>query len=101
MKHTPATPLPWFCNGPDGRKGIRSDHEMTDEERAHYSEKFRREMLKGERIEGPISQDDYPYVAHAANAYPKLVDALREAYSINAKRSVDRAYALLRELGEE
>jgi hypothetical protein len=41
------------------------------------------------------------YLAHAANAYPKLVEALREAYSINAKRSVDRAYALLRELGEE
>ncbi len=49
------------------------------------------------------------YIAHAANAYPKLVEALRTmltidnapAYRADKERTVIAVHTLLRELGED
>lgn len=62
------------------------------------------------------AQDDMTYIAHAANAYPKLVEALRDlsaqvarvaaenkhvaASGLHCLGPSERAAALLRELGE-
>jgi hypothetical protein len=108
-KHTPATPLPWT-------------HQAT-----------RKPMMplvaaNGEWISSPYNRvgdiEDFEYIAHAANAYPKLVAALRTLTALcdnvpvfqldDGKASVKAvrlagkftdahrvAAALLRELGEE
>jgi hypothetical protein len=94
-KHTPATPLPWT-------------HQAT-----------RKPMMplvaaNGEWISSPYNRvgdiEDFEYIAHAANAYPKLVEALRViAETPRSAPSVPQdivrvrriAAALLRELGEE
>lgn len=90
-KHQPATPLPF----------------RIAEERSDYAE-----------IVGPLdgtvayaSQEYAAYLAHAANSYPKLVEALRNlalrcdgAEGVRADGSnIDTAHAagLLRELGED
>lgn len=86
LKRKPATPLPWHSEAPMG--GIRTSgyHLYT----AHTSgvQNTRRE--------------DSQYIVHAANAYPKLVKALR----FFAERSrfgaeLARARELLAGLGEE
>ena len=84
--HKPATALPWtaFANDVNG---------------------------KADRVSGLSSHVDAAYITHSANAYPKLVEALR-----NLRAAVQRgvfddigpdiqpdsvaADALLRELGE-
>ena len=88
-KHSPATSLPW--DGP-----------------VNYGvSKF--------EVQGPHSRlatvdklPDAAYIVHAANAYPKLVEALRgiveQVECMNAQGAFgadyDTARALLRELGE-
>ena len=100
-KHTPATPLPWKVGPPStttnavaGQRGIWS----------------------GKR--GVADVYGYPanaaYLAHAANAYPKLVEALRKMLETSAlhrsmlsKHGFDEtpveydARALLAEFGEQ
>jgi hypothetical protein len=85
-KHTPATPLPWT-------------HQAT-----------RKPMMplvaaNGEWISSPYNRvgdiEDFEYIAHAANAYPKLVEALREVIAGRYEADASRARALLRELGED
>ena len=49
----------------------------------------------------PGTLQDAAYIAHAANAYPKLVEALREVIAGRYEADASRARALLRELGEE
>ena len=51
-------------------------------------------------IAGAVDGEDAAYIVHACNAYPKLVEALKEvAASSYGQRH--NAIALLRELGEE
>ena len=109
FKHQPATPLPWkrvdWLNGAVTGEG--------------FTPIFSGSTDHGELvIEG--RPRDFAYIAHAANAYPKLVEALREmrliaeAQDRAGDEAVPAAYrtktlhdavelgnALLRELGEE
>jgi len=91
IKHAPATPLPWANQpGDDSSHGVLSN-------------------WRGEPFEvaANAAPTDAAYIAHAANAYPRLVEALREAsVSINSKvvgyerERMNRWISLLRELGE-
>lgn len=49
---------------------------------------------EGEPIADVYYEDDAIYLAHCANAYPKLIDKLRE------RQSQPDVWELLRELGE-
>lgn len=40
------------------------------------------------------------YIAHACNAYPKLVEALRDVLNSGERESIKRGVELLHELGE-
>lgn len=53
-----------------------------------------------------IGRNDHPYMLHAANAYPKLVEALRQVLLFLPRDDATlgqyrNAAALLRELGED
>jgi predicted ATPase len=50
---------------------------------------------------GATAKKRATYIAHAANAYPKLVEALRSVLHSGERVSMDNARALLRSLGEE
>lgn len=92
-KHAPATPLPWKSED-DGRfllvfhgeqKPVGAFFPVLD-----YNEAIH-----------PDSRADYEYIAHAANAYPKLVAALDLAYAkLDDKGAREEIGALLHELGE-
>jgi hypothetical protein len=97
-KHTPATPLPW----------------KPWTKRIHHEIYAANDQIVAQvrQCEGPngSTHQDAAYIAHAANAYPKLVAALRLAANgldttgQTTKQSNDarnHARALLRELGEE
>jgi hypothetical protein len=88
-KHTPATPLPWG--------EIRDDYEIAP---AFYSNDNERRLA------------DLEFAQHAANAYPKLIEALREMTNVaikaiartnsdNGIEVAEDSRALLRSLGEE
>ncbi len=96
-KHTPATPLPW--------QGYTSGYDLSIVARQH---------TLAEKVCRGIGASDAAYIVHTANAYPRLVEALREwiklapelmeqlpgAYEevVRLRRNAD--YFLLRELGE-
>lgn len=88
MTIKPATPLPWIAQPSPSFTPLKDgDWQMlrytTDDDGIHYADA------------------DMQYIAHAANAYPKLVEALRKFDKcIRAKAMID-ARALLRELGEK
>lgn len=79
FKHAPATPLPWVADG----------HHVTNADP-------KTRMYIVVKREGP--QQNAAYIAHAANAYPKLVEFVR---TVAADRDAEDARALLRELGED
>lgn len=98
-KHKPATPLPW-------KYGELSQNIIGQ-----------RGQLIAECVEADF--DDAAYISHAANAYPKLVAALRGEYPDQPlygqwaqerfesgfahdrkTYNAEMTYALLRELGE-
>lgn len=98
IKHTPATPLPWTAINWEVNKRT----------------KLRQHALRGPDYPvnlrglatGP-EQRDAAYIAHAANAYPKLVEALaliensgsfKGGTSIKELQNIARS--VLRELGE-
>ena len=95
-KHTPATPLPW--------------HEK--QVHLNYQGRVLMHSIEGgtRRLDdqsGHFTPEDAAYLAHAANAYPKLIDTLRAVNaavhpfdSIANRLAAAAAYALLRELGE-
>lgn len=60
------------------------------------------EVVTENGIETLRDEKDMEYIAHAANAYPKLVETLRAAYDerVNMFDQRDKAATLLRELGE-
>lgn len=83
-KHTPATPLPWHIHPRDPAM-IMDAPEHT--------------------VIGDVPKANAAYIAHTANAYPKLVDALRAqldfARAQGNNKNATVIAALLRELGEE
>jgi hypothetical protein len=90
VKHQPATPLPWIVV----KDGIYTviDSKPPNAKRVG--------VMK--YIDAPADQNA-AYVAHSANAYPKLIEALqRMARTPAAYPAADRAAAfqLLGELGE-
>jgi hypothetical protein len=89
-KHTPATPLPYFTNGP---RHLQAQGRLGDIRPRVIAQFTPRDEY----------QQDAAYIAHAANAYPKLVEALREAcfQFTDRVKMMERHRALLRELGEE
>lgn len=105
-KHAPGTPLPWHL----GVKQL---------ERIVYDEKgwaITNATVYHGHADDPDCRNNAAYIAHAANAYPKLVEALRSAMdAISAEYCghdgqcgadvkgcyVRKFAALLRELGED
>jgi len=101
-KHTPATPLPWE-QGPSGL-----NERVMGSSRSGYS---RTHICNVKSAMSPnICSADAAYIAHAANAYPRLVAALQSAlrqvdeltdYEPGVGEDYGSDYrALLRELGE-
>lgn len=90
----PATPLPWKVSGlgylSDGKKVLA----RTESAPTQYQQRI------------DLCMEDAAYIAHAANAYPRLVEALRQM--VGAMHQMDKGHhgdvlaaaALLRELGE-
>src|SRR3990167_468018 len=100
MKIAPATPLPY------APQDVSSQYFLTG---------LDHDGLTQLRVAEFILRADRAYIAHAANAYPKLVEALRDAIARHAdllrrvdgelaqsfKDAGERRRALLRELGED
>jgi uncharacterized iron-regulated membrane protein len=83
-KAKPATPLPWKLSGLYDIRG-ESQGEPIISSTAHFSEQ--------------TAEVNIAYANHAANAYPKLVEALRNVHP--GMLHFDKITDLLRELGEE
>ena len=100
----PATPLPWSIS-PDGRKWIYCD--------ATKDHIFLGNAVTKTDGDDEIAVPNAAYIAHAANAYPKLVAALREyvnvvesvnnpnSFGVEVRDAGAPARALLRSLGED
>jgi hypothetical protein len=84
----PATPLPWTV-GID-RPAPTKMYALIEAADHSYPA----------RADGPEASQDARYIAHAANAYPKLVEALREHAFPETQRG-QHALSLLHELGED
>ena len=89
MEHKPATPLPWEV---DEEATVCANNTVV--------------AFTSTRVSA-YQDEDAGYIAHAANAYPKLIAELRkivvpddEGWTIIAGKSAASALALLRELGE-
>ena len=87
-KHQPATPLPW--SEPVNYGNVSFEIQSCSQQ-----------VLVGKKW----TIQDVRYVSHAANAYPRLVQALQDLLpdpeASNYTKAEQRASALLRELGEE
>lgn len=86
---TPATPLPWRAT----KKAVMP--KVFGPECGLYR--------SSEQVAAPGNEKDAAYIAHAANAYPKLIEALRHCIRVSPLRDTpadDEAEALLRDLGE-
>lgn len=113
--HKPVTPLPWSYS----RRGSVGDFRITGG--VFLSGEAQTPKVAGIAFD-VYHEQDAAYIAHAANAYPKLVEALRELQAlcdalafrppVDDSRAVDRdtrnlragleaPRALLRELGEQ
>ena len=101
-KHTPATPLPWIAmHYGDG----------TVRTRNNWGDGVGNLVAESASQEHPVAKvANAYYIAHAANAYPKLVEALRTVlpalWNDNAvckvyEKERDAGEALLHSLGEE
>ncbi len=94
MSIKPATPLPW------GKITTPADVLLQSK----YPDGSFSYVVNG----GKAQEADFYYIANSANAYPKLVDALRdlvlmvnETTNRGNGKAAKSAAALLRELGEE
>ena len=121
----PATPLPWeagpwiysmhdavYCNvaaGPDRVASVSVHGRLRDSD-VHTSKRKSKGSYTGKLTKAACDKDA-AYLCHAANAYPKLVEALRACVAAASADVVedmsavsnasDEASDLLRELGEE
>lgn len=93
-KHSPATSLPWETEklrAPNGgtyyRCGIPDDSSPVAQ-------------IFGTMNGGYEASKNADYIVHAANAYPKLVEALRDLVERDNAKAEAMAENLLRELGE-
>lgn len=82
VKHQPATPLPWVV--------VKDGAYTVIDSVPPNAKRFGVVRYIGE----PTAQNA-AYIVHAANAYPKLIEALRVQAKLNGVPS-----AILRELGE-
>ena len=108
-KHKPASPLPWSVGPMAG--GIFDGKDLPIC-RIYWPKKVDLAPVERRTEIAEISNANASYIAHAANAYPKLVEALRDlrriAYTYQegtVRNMLDmprfkEAEALLRELGE-
>ncbi len=93
VKHKPATPLPWTVE--HGNHVIGGNQERSRVAVGSLSV-----------AEYRVADQNAAYIAHAANAYPRLVEALRELAEASGRgieacvNAEARAESLLRELGE-
>ena len=97
MKHKPATALP-FKDGPLFGHDQNRALFWTDTSKPG---KWQRRV--DAEYKGAFLEQDAAYIAHAANAYPRLVEALRGSVDADADTIYtdrDARRALLRELGE-
>lgn len=90
VKHQPATPLPW-----------RDLQGKVQDARGYATEL----PLQNPTLAVCVTENqhqDSAYIAHTANAYPKLIEALRDAIATTPPNSsfLESRIALLRELGE-
>ena len=83
-KHTPATPLPWRFAKMEGGKRLA----LVNKHGGLIS------YLD-------CSEEKAAYIAHAANAYPKLVEALRQMSDVHGRAVDSIGRQVLRELGED
>lgn len=108
MNMKPATALPWTVTpDPEAHDG---EMDIVSAQGCPASEHWFIASTYGIDDEGDDSRRNAAYIAHAANAYPKLVEALRVAIKeadgwFDDSRGgpcedVDSCRALLRELGE-
>ena len=102
MKHTPATPLPWVYEPNLERGDARTSGYIRERTITAEYAQLGRSVAKAVRFNGSTDQDrNATYIAHACNAYPRLVEALRKVLDPEAAQIKWReARALLRELGE-
>ena len=108
-KHVPATALPW--EPLRGKTGIFGNEESM--RHAHGVNAVEPKNYGGSRVvqlDANNVRRDMEYIAHAANAYPKLVEALHDVLqwaNIGVSEcdqggdDTEAAEALLRSLGEE
>ena len=84
-KTTPATPLPYITNK---REEVAAANDFRTVARC---------------VHASNAPQDAAYIVHAANAYPKLVEALKEAIATTSPDSafLESRVALLRSLGED
>lgn len=99
VKHQPATPLPWHQGPIDGGENANNEC-VFDKDGEIVADCGARATL--DAMDWPECEKNAAYIAHAAVAYPKLVEVLRELSLRNpfpVQALVD-GEALLRELGE-
>ena len=99
MKHTPATPLPWAQNQVDPRCIMGKRNDRPDVEWSQVAASQPRQAMHAHEAIA-----DAAYIAHAANAYPRLVAELKRL-CVEIPRMLGSNQTmkndLLRELGEE
>lgn len=117
VKHQPATPLPFKEFAPEIGGEVKQDYRYIEGGCGYCTESAIQHGDVGFSLAGSILPQDAAYIAHAANAYPKLVEALRYALkSMEQERDVKLRVdpnivihaapigicaTLLRELGED
>lgn len=92
----PATALPFYCKG-------RTVYSLNDEDVNVFSA-----CVQDCHTEESELQEIAAYIAHACNAYPELVEALKTLYAASpdymrgsfAEKASEQARALLAKLGE-
>lgn len=116
VKIKPATPLPWRADDDEIGSQINSCDEGGESHlavaRLGNLENWVDEICDAGRDDAASEDRDAAYIAHAANAYPKLVEALRTVnriiYAKGAPLGFNDYFEIrkaavdtLRELGEE
>ena len=93
-KHSPATSLPWETTD-------TCSNNVFDVLRRASPSSIKKDICIG-------NAQDAAYIVHAANAYPKLIEALRVSLRVSSlpfdhadkRANPERLRAILRELGE-